>query len=86
MLKNKDAITFGIICLILTIGICVQIKTVNISGTTTSTNKQLNNLKTQVLRMKERCDEIYEKIDVSQNELEKTRKNVTSNDTELKAL
>ena len=86
MIKKTQALIFGIMCLILTIGICVQIKTVNISGTTTNSNKELNNLKTQVLKMKEKCDEIYEKIDVSQKELEKTRKNITNNDEELKAL
>ena len=86
MIKQTEALILGIMCLILTIGICVQIKTVNISGTTTNSNKELNNLKTQVLKMKEKCDEIYEKIDVSQKELEKIRKNVTSNDEALKVL
>jgi len=86
MIKQTEALILGIMCSILTIGICVQIKTVNISGTTTNSNKELNNLKTQVLKMKEKCDDIYEKIDVSQKELEKTRKNITNNDEELKAL
>ena len=84
MTKNAEAIILGLMCLILTIGICVQIRTVNISGTTTSSNKELNELKTQVLKMKERYDEIFEKIDVSQKELEKARKNATSSDKELK--
>ena len=52
MSKSAEAIILGFMCLILTIGICVQIKTVNISGTTTSSNKELNELKTQVLKMK----------------------------------
>ena len=86
MTKNAEAIILGLMCLILTIGICVQIRTVNISGTTTSSNKELNELKTQVLKMKEKYDEIYEKIDVSQQELEKTRKNATSSDKELKSI
>ena len=86
MVKNAEAIILGFMCLILTIGICVQIRTVNISGTTTSSNKELNELKTQVLKMKERYDEIYEKINVSQRELEETRKNATSSDKELKSI
>ena len=63
MSKSAEAIILGFMCLILTIGICVQIKTVNISGTTTSSNKELNDLKTQVLKMKEKYNDIYEKID-----------------------
>ena len=86
MVKNAEAIILGFMCLILTIGICVQIRTVNISGTTTSSNKELNELKTQVLKMKERYDEIYEKINVSQRELEETRKDATSSDKELKSI
>ena len=86
MSKSAEAIILGFMCLILTIGICVQIKTVNISGTTTSSNKELNDLKTQVLKMKEKYNDIYEKIDVSQQELEETRKNATSSDKELKSI
>lgn len=86
MSKSAEAIILGFMCLILTIGICVQIKTVNISGTTTSSNKELNELKTQVLKMKEKYNDIYEKIDVSQQELEETRKNATSSDKELKSI
>ena len=86
MSKSAEAIILGFMCLILTIGICVQIKTVNISGTTTSSNKELNDLKTKILKMKEKYNDIYEKIDVSQQELEETRKNATSSDKELKSI
>ena len=86
MNKQAQAIILGIMCLILTIGISVQIRTVNSNGTTTSTNQELNNLKTQVLKMKEKYDASYEKLEKSQEELENTRKDVTSSDEELKAL
>ena len=84
MAKSAESMILGLMCLILTIGICVQIRTVSISGITTSSNKELNELKTQVLKMKERYDEIFEKIDIYQKELEKARKNATSSDKELK--
>ena len=86
MNKQTQAIILGIMCLILTIGISVQIKTVNSNGTTTSANQELNNLKTQVLKMKEKCEASYNKLEQAQTELEKTRKNVASNDEQLKQL
>lgn len=86
MAKKTQAIILGIMCLILTIGICVQIKTVNNNGTTTSSNKEINNLKTQVLKMREKYEESYQKLDSLQQELENTRKNVTNNDEQLKSL
>lgn len=86
MAKKTQAIVLGIMCLILTIGICVQIKTVNNNGTTTSSNKEINNLKTQVLRTKERYEEAYQRLENVQKELEETRNKVTSNDEQLKSL
>ena len=86
-MKNKtEIIILSVISFILTIAITVQIKTVTFNGTTVSASKTETNLKTQVLKMKEKYDEIYEKIDVSQQELEKTRKNATSSDKELKSI
>ena len=70
MKKSTEAIILGIVCVILTMGICVQIRTVDISGTTTSSNKEINSLKKQVLKAKEKYDEVYSKIDASQKELE----------------
>ncbi len=86
MTKKTQAIILGIMCLILTIAICVQIKTVDNNGTTTSSNKTLNNLKTQVLKIKEKYEDTYQKLDTLQQELENSRKKVTSNDEQLKSL
>lgn len=86
MAKRTQAIILGIMCLILTIGICVQIKTVNYNGTTTSSNQKLNNLKSQVLKMKEKYDEAYSRLENVQSELEKTRKNITNDNEYLKSL
>lgn len=86
MKKNAEAIILGIVCVILSMGICVQIRTVDISGTTTSSNKEINNIKKQVLKEKEKYDDLNNRINVSQKELEKTRKNVSNDDKELKKL
>lgn len=86
MTKKAQAIILGIVCLILTIGICVQIKTVNSNGTTTSANQELNNLKTQVLKMREKYEESYSRLERIQTELETTRSNITNNNEQLKIL
>lgn len=86
MNKTSQAVILGIMCFILTIGICVQIKTVNSTGTTTSSNQELNNLKSQVLKTKEKYEASYEKLERVQEELEKTRNNVASNDEQLRSL
>lgn len=86
MRKWKQAIILGVMCFILTIGICVQLKTVNNNGSTVSSNQELNELKDQVLKMKEKYDNTYVLLEAAQKELETTRNNVTNNDDELKAL
>ena len=86
MNKTTQAIILGIMCLILTIGICIQIKTVNSNGNTVNSSQEVNNLKDQVLKMKEKYETAYKELDEAQNKLEETRQNVTSNDEQLKAL
>lgn len=86
MNKLVQAIILGTMCLILAIGISVQIRTVNNSGSTINSNQKLNNLKDQVLRMKERYEESYARLEATQNELENKRKNIANNDEELKSL
>lgn len=86
MKKKSQAIILGIMCLILTIGICVQIKTVNNNGTTTSSNKELNNLKAQVLKTKEKYEDIYNRLDSIQQEIEKAREKATSSNEQLKGI
>lgn len=86
MNKNSQAIILGLMCFILTIGICIQIRTVNKNGTVVSSNQELNNLKSQVLKMKEKYETSYEKLERLQSELETTRNSVTSSNRELKNL
>ena len=86
MSKRVHAIILGIICLLLTASICVQIKTVNSNGTTLSNNQKETQLKDQVLKMKEKYDNSYEKLTRAEQELEETRKSVTSNNKELEEL
>lgn len=86
MSKKTQYVIIGIMCFILTIGIVVQIKTVNNNGTTVGVKQEESELKTQVLKMKEKYENSYEKLQKTENELEKTRENVTNNNEELKNL
>lgn len=86
MSKKLQGIILGVMCLILTIGICIQVKTVNNNGTTISSNQEINDLKDQVLKMKEKYEASYEKLEKAEAELEETRNNVASNNQELQEL
>ena len=52
--KHKIAITLGIVCLILTIAICVQIKTVKSTNSTVAQTLTENSLRDEVLKWKEK--------------------------------
>lgn len=86
MSRKMQALILGIICFVLTIMICIQIKTVNQNGTTVSMNQQEAELKSQVLKMKEKYENQYAELEKAEKELEKTRKNITSHNEELKSM
>lgn len=86
MSKKVQSLILGIMCFLLVIGIFVQIKTVNNNGTTVGTSQAESELRDQVLKMKERYEESYDKLQKTESELEKTRESVTSNNNELKDL
>lgn len=81
MNKNKIAITLGIVCLILTIGICVQVKTIQSANSTVSRNLAENGLRDEVLKWKEKYDNISEELDNSEKQLAKIREESTQDDT-----
>lgn len=83
MTRKVETIILAVMCFILTIGICIQIKTVNNNGTTISGNQKQNDLKTQVLKMKEKYENQYAELERVERELEKERENTTNNNSEL---
>lgn len=86
-MKDKlHALILGVMCFLLTILICIQVKTVSKNGTTVSVNQQESELKSQVLKMKEKYENQYEELEKLEKELEKTRKSITSHNEELKSL
>ena len=56
MNKKIETIILSIMCFILTIAICIQINTVKNNGSTVSGTQEQNNLKSQVLKMKEKYE------------------------------
>lgn len=77
--KNKIGIILGIVCLILSIGIAIQIKTVKNSGLEANSNFSENGLRDEVLKWKEKYDNASKELSKSEKELELQRKKATEN-------
>lgn len=87
MSKKKISIIIGCMCLILTLGISIQIKTIKSIGTsTTSTNATENELRDEILKTKEKYDNLYEALGEAETKLEKERTNATQNNGDLEEL
>lgn len=84
-MKNKKVISIvlGLMCFALTLGICVQLKTVKGSNTVISQNYEENNLRAEVLRYKEKYDNKYKELERAEEELEEERQKSTENNSYL---
>ena len=80
MSKKNIAITLGIMCLALTIAIFVQYKTISDANKVVGSNVN-GELKTEVLRWKEKYEKAYEDLEEVESILEERRKVATSNDS-----
>lgn len=81
MNKNKITITLGIVCTVLTIAICVQVNTIKTANSTVAQTLAENNLRDEVLKWKEKYDNISNSLDVAEKKLGKIREQSTENDT-----
>lgn len=82
MNKKYIALTLGIVCLLLTLGISIQLKTISATSSyTTGTNAE-NKLRDEVFKWKDKYDSIYSQLEEAEKNLEKERKNSTENSTE----
>lgn len=86
MNKKTISLILGLMCVVLSFGIAVQIKTINGTGTTISTNTRENELRDAVLKAKEKYDNLYEELEEMETQLETERTNSTQNNTELTKL
>lgn len=83
MTKLKNSLVFGLMCLLLTFGIFLQIRTVENSNVKVSQNYEENNLRAEVLKFKEKYDNEQKLLEKAENELEKERESATKNNSEL---
>lgn len=84
MLNQKViSVVLGIMCFALTLGICIQIRTVKGTNTAVSNNYEENNLRAEVLRYKEKYDNKYKELEKAEKELEKERQNATKDNSDL---
>ena len=84
--KLKISILLGTMCLFLTMGIVVQIKTVSNSSTTVGKTLVENELRDSVLRWKQKYENAYETLETKEDELNELRDNVSSKDTNYSGL
>lgn len=82
--KKTISVVLGTMCLMLTAGICIQVRTVKNMNSTVSNNYEENNLRAEVLKYKEKYENKAKELEKAESELEKERKNSSKNDTELK--
>ena len=85
MKKKQIAITLGIMCFLLTIAICVQIRTMSSANSTVSKTLSDNGLRDEVLKMKEKYDSTYKDLENAEKELEEVRQEATQNDSTAEA-
>ncbi|MBO6233385.1 MAG: DUF881 domain-containing protein [Clostridia bacterium] len=83
MTKLKNSIVLGLMCLALTCGIFLQIRTVENSNVKVSQNYEENNLRAEVLKFKEKYDNELKQLEKAESELEKERENSTQNNADL---
>lgn len=80
MKKWQISLTLGIMCIILTMAICIQLKTIDNSSTIVSLTLTGNDLRDQVLKWKERYDNAVSDLDKSETNLEQIRLKSAQND------
>ena len=80
--KNLSiSIVIGILCILLTSGIVVQIRTVQNNISISNPDYANNDLRDEVLKSKERYDNAFTELEKVNKELEKYRNKVTENDS-----
>lgn len=85
-MKNKKmiSIVLGAMCFALTLGICIQLKTVTGSNSIAGENSGKNDeLRSEVLKYKEKYDNKYKELEKAEKELEKERQSSTENNSDL---
>lgn len=80
MKKIQMSLALGIICILLTLGISVQIRTVTESSTTVAQTQTENELRDSVLKWKTNYDNANSKLEYKEAELETLRNQIINSD------
>lgn len=86
MNKKTIGIILGIVCVLLTFAIVVQVKTVKNSGVSTDATFSEGELRDEVLKWKEKYDIASKELSKTEKELEIERKKATENDETSKEI
>ena len=81
--KEKISLVLGGMCLVLSCGIAIQVRSISNVGTPSSLNTTENNLRDAVLRTNENYDNLYEDVENAEKLLERERNSATENNEEL---
>jgi hypothetical protein len=81
--KKAIALVLGIMCFALTTGICIQIKTVKSTNSASSQNYKENNLRAEVLKYKEKYDNLLKETEKVDAQLQEQIESATKNNSEL---
>ena len=79
MNKKQIAIALGVMCMILTLTLVVQIRTTNNANQVVSQTFTSNDLRDQVLKWKERYDYTYSELQTAEKRLEEIRQKASEN-------
>lgn len=86
-MDNKQiAILLGGMCCLLTIGICVQVKTINTTTSAFGRTQTENELRDSVSRWQQKYNNAYARLETKENELENLRTQASNNDENSSSL
>lgn len=79
--KTKIAIAIGIMCMLLTCAVLIQLNTIKEATKIVGTSYAEASLKDEVLRWKENYESLYEELQKAEKELEQVRQEMTSDNS-----
>lgn len=83
-MSNKEiGIVLGTMCTFLVFGIFIQVKTIEDTTTVISQTIEDNELRDEVLKAKEKYENLYQEYENQENEIEEIRKQVAESDSSL---
>ena len=82
MKKSEVAVIIGIVCVFITIGISVQLRTIASTANPVSSSTIVNKLRNEVFKWRENYENIYKELQEAEATLESERKKATENNSE----